>query len=121
MEMFADGVSLGSDSNWKVSTEYAIPGNTRVICVEGIDKGAAFGMLESFGNGMVTNASWKCDNVKFPGWNSSDFDESNWPAVVELAKHGDKRYGVISGIDWTAKWIWTAGKPDNVYCRLRLQ
>jgi len=95
-------VSLGSDSNWVVSTEYIIPGNTRVICVAGIDKGHGFGILGSFSNGMVTNASWKCDNVKYPGWNSPDFDDSNWPAAVELAQHGDMPHGVISGIASTA-------------------
>ena len=45
MEMFADGVSLGTDDDWTSSTEYAIPGNTRVISVSGIDRGSEFGIL----------------------------------------------------------------------------
>ena len=121
MEMFADGVSLGKDDNWRSSTEYIIPGNTRVISVLGIDKGGQFGILGSFSNGMVTNASWKCEDDEYPGWNSTDFDDSGWPAAVERATHGERPWYNITGIASTAKWIWTAGNPDEVYCRLRLQ
>lgn len=120
--MFADGVSLGQDNDWTSPTEYVIPGNTRVISVSGIDKGLQCGILGSFSNGMVTNASWKCNNVKYPGWNFPDFDDSNWPAAVEVAKHGDEPWRKIAGITLTAKWIWTFDKEDdNVYCRLNLQ
>lgn len=122
MEMFADGVSLGQDNDWTSPTEYVIPGNTRVISVSGIDEGHQCGILGSFSNGMVTNASWKCNNVKYHRWNFPDFDDSNWPAAVEVAKHGDEPWGKIAGITLTAKWIWTFDKEDdNVYCRLNLQ
>ena len=89
MEMFADGVSLGKDDDWTSSTDYVIPGNTRVISVSGIDKGFQYGILGSFSNGMVTNASWKCEDGEYPGWKSPDFDDSNWSAAEEVAKHGD--------------------------------
>ena len=121
MEMFADGVSLGKNDNWRSPTQHVIPGNARVISVKGIDKGHFFGILGSFSNGMVTDESWKCDTVKYPKWHSPDFDDSNWPAAVEVSKHGDAPLGKITGIASTAKWIWTAGQPDNVYWRLRLQ
>ena len=121
MEMFADGVSLGRDNDWRLSTEYVIPGNTRVISVAGVDFGHQYGILGSLSNGMVTNASWKCNTAEYSGWKSPDFDDSNWPVAVEVAKHGDSPWGNRAGIALTAKWIWTAGDPDNVYCRLRLQ
>ena len=121
MEMFADGVSLGKDNDWTVSTEYVIPGNTRVISVSGVDKGREFGILGSLSNGMVTNATWKCNTAESSGWKSPDFDDNNWPAAEEVAKHGDDPWKKRAGIASTAKWIWTAGKPNKVYCRLRLQ
>ena len=122
MEMFADGVSLGKDNDWQSSTDYVIPGNTRVISVAGIDKGRQYGILGSFSNGMVTNASWKCEDDEYHGWKSPDFDDSNWPAADEVANHGDKPWGKRPGIASTAKWIWTADNADDkVYCRLRLQ
>ena len=75
--MFADGVSLGKDNDWQSSTDYVIPGNTRVISVAGIDKSLQYGILGSFSNGMVTNASWKCEDDEYHGWKSPDFDDSN--------------------------------------------
>jgi len=120
MEMFADGVSLGKDNDWTSSTEYIIPGNTRVISVLGIDSGYQYGILGSLSNGMVTNASWKCDAVEYPQWKLPEFDDSNWAPAVEVAEHGDNPWKNITGIASTAKWIWAAGEPDNVYCRLRL-
>ena len=45
------------------------------------------------------------------------FDDSNWPAAVEVAVHGDKPWKNLPGIAPTAKWIWTS----DVYCRLSLQ
>ena len=119
--MFADGVSLGKDDDWESSTEYVIPGNTRVISVSGVDRGAQFGILGSLSNGMVTNATWKCNTAESSGWKSPDFDDSSWSAAVEVANHGDWPWYNIAGIASTAKWIWTAGNRDNVYCRLRLQ
>jgi len=89
--------------------------------VSGVDRGGKFGILGSLSTGMVTNASWKCDTAKYPGWKLPDFDDSNWPAAVEVAEHGVGPWGKRSGIASTAKWIWTAGNPDIVYCRLRLQ
>ena len=118
MEMFADGVSLGQDKHWPLATDYVIPGNTRVISVAGVDRGSKFGILGSFSNGLVTDTSWKCSNNFNPGWNSPDFDDSSWPAAKEVAKHGDNPWGNIDGIAPTAKWIWTAGDDDDVYCRL---
>ena len=119
--MFADGVSLGKDNNWRTSREYVIPGNTKVISVSGIDKGDNFGMLGSLSNGMITNANWKCEDREYPRWKYPDFDDSDWPAAKEVANHGDKPWRIITGIASTAKWIWTADDTDNVYCRLRLQ
>ncbi|XP_078353814.1 uncharacterized protein LOC144638494 [Oculina patagonica] len=122
MEMFADGLSLGKDGYWPKATDYVIPGNTRVISVAGKDTGSQFGILGSFSNGLVTDASWKCINVFYSGWNFPDFNDSKWPAAVEVAQHGDRPWGNIAGIATTAKWIWTAGyNDDNVYCRLHLR
>ena len=118
LEIFADGRSLGEDKHWPVASSYLIPGDTRVISVLGKDFGSQYGILGSFSNGLVTNESWKCSSTLYPGWNSPDFDDGHWPHAVVVGKHGDKPWGVIPGIELTAKWIWAAGNPDDVYCRL---
>ena len=122
MEMFADGQSLGTDSNWVNPTTYHVPGNTRVLSVAGEDYGGAFrGILGSTSNGQVTNETWKCSSVLSPGWNSTDFDDQDWPFARVIANHGDFPWGTIQGIAETAKWIWANNNEDNVYCRLKIQ
>ena len=123
MEMFADGQSLGKDSNWGDPTTYLVPGDTRVICVIGRNDpgGSPFGILGSTSNGLLTNETWKCSSDFYPGWNSPDFDDLDWPFAREIADHGDETWGKIPGIAETAKWIWANNYEHTVYCRLKLQ
>ena len=80
--MFADDTSLGEDNdNLIKATDFVIPGNTRVISVKAMAWGYWYGILGSFSNGLVTNESWKCNGNLYPGWNSPDFDDSNWSAA----------------------------------------
>ena len=125
MELFADDTSLGNDnSNWGASFTYTIIGNPRVISVVGADVGGGFGILGSTTNGLLTNESWKCTGVLYPGWNSPDFDDQNWPSArVFGVNSADSPWGMmISGIEATAKWIWAADQDNGVvYCRLNLR
>ena len=123
MEMFADGNSLGKDNRcWRTATSFDVPGDTQVISVKGSDMGGLFGILGSANNGPITNETWKCTSVLYPGWNSPDFDDTNWPLVRVIASHIDEPWGLINGIKNTAKWIWAADSDNtHVYCRLNLQ
>ena len=122
MEMFADGQSLGTDSNWGNPTTYRVPGNTRVLSVAGEDYGGRYlGILGSTSNGQVTNETWKCSSVLYPGWTSPAFDDQNWPLAKVIANHGDSPWNTINGIAMTAKWIWEITNSNTAYCRLTLQ
>ena len=126
MELFADDASLGNDNNdWHVSFTYGnIPGNARVLSVVGTDVGGGFGILGSTTNGLLTNESWKCTGVLYPGWNSPDFDDQNWPSarVFGVNSADSPWQRMISGIEATAKWIWAADHDHGVvYCRLNLR
>ena len=121
MEMFADGQSLGTDSNWANPTTYLVPGNTRVLSVAGESIGGPLGILGSTSNGQVTNETWKCSSVLYPGWNSPNFDDQNWPLAKVLAKHGDDPWKTLRGIAMTAKWIWGDANSNTAYCRLSLK
>lgn len=123
MEMFADGNSLGKDNScWRTATSFDVPRDTGVISVKGSDMGGLFGILGSANNGLITNGTWKCTSVLYPGWNSPDFDDTNWPFLRVIASHIGEPWGLINGIKNTAKWIW-ADDSDKapVYCRLNLQ
>ena len=121
-EIFADGQSLGTDTDWSNPTTYLVPGNTRVLSVAGKDHGGGYlGILGSTSNGQVTNETWKCSSVLSPGWNSPDFDDQDWPFARVIANHGDHPWGTVHGIAETAKWIWANNNEDTVYCRLKLK
>ena len=122
MEMFDDGQSLGTDSNWANPTNYHVPGNTRVLSVAGENTaGALRGILGSTSNGQVTNETWKCSSVLYPGWNSPNFDVQSWPLAKVIVNHGDSPWHTINGIAMTAKWIWENTNSNTAYCRLTLQ
>ena len=122
MEIFADGQSLGTDSNWKNPTTYLVPGNTRVLSVAGEDYGGyVYGILGSTSNGLLTNETWKCSSDLHPGWNFPYLDDRDWPLAKVVATNGNGPWYTIDGIAETAKWIWANEYKNIVYCRLKLQ
>ena len=123
MKVFFGNLSYGDDNgNWKIPNKYVISSDSKVISIEGIDHGGAEGILGSFSNGLLTNESWKCTDVYYPGWHFPDFDDGAWPAAVVVGKYGDQPWGNIENINHAAKWIWTADSEhvNRVYCRLLL-
>ena len=122
MELFADGISLGRDKDRRTTTDFVIPGNTKIIAVAAMSFHSHSGIRGSFSNGLVTNSSWKCSGRFHLGWNIRGFDDRDWPAAVEFPSHkGDGLDGNIAGIDPTARWIWTMKQGVRCYCRVNLQ
>ena len=119
--MFADGRSLGTDSDWRNPTTYLVPRNTRVLSVAGENYGGALGILGSTSNGQITNETWKCSSDLYPRWNSPNFDDKSWPLAKVIANHGDRPWVKFNGIAVTAKWIWGDTNRKNAYCRLSLK
>ena len=120
--VFADGRPLVRDkatyNNWTVATKIIIPSGTKVVAIHAKDHGGPEGILGSFSNGQVTDATWKCRSSPFPSeWASADFDDSLWPAAVEVARDWK-----IKSIADDAKWIWAeiSNTDNEVYCRMRL-
>ena len=126
--VFADGHSLVRDNatynNWTVATKIIIPSGTKVVAIHAKDHGVIAGILGSFSNGQVTDATWKCHSSPVPSeWASADFNDSSWPAAVEHGDHGSTPWGRIMNISDAAKWIWTKNNyngDNEVYCRVRL-
>ena len=122
MEMFADGQSLGTDSDRRNPTTYLVPGNTRVLSVAGKNTaGSYFGIIGSTSHGLVTDGTWKCSSDLHVGWNSPDFDDQDWPLAKVVGINGGSPRGKIHGIAEMAKWIWADNNKDVVYCRLKLK
>ena len=126
--VFADGCPLVRDkatyNKWHVATKIIIPSGTKVVAIHAKDHGGPEGILGSFSNGQVTDATWKCHSFPVPSeWASADFNDSSWPAAVEHADHGSRPRYRIMNISDDAKWIWTENNTNQgseVYCRVRL-
>ena len=124
--MFTDGSPLphyNANSEWRVATKIIIPSGTKVVAIHAEDiHGGKAGILGSFSNGQVTNATWKCHSPPVPSeWASAGFNDSSWPAAVEYWGQGTTKKK--KNISDDAKWIWTSDnkKGSKVYCRVRLQ
>lgn len=101
--LILDGVEQAApDANvnqWQMASTYSIPAGTQVVGVKCENTNGIAGLLASFDNGQVTDASWECS--------VESFDSGMAPASVYEA-NGD----AIPGIFSSAYWIWTG---DNSY------
>ena len=126
--VFADGCPLVLDNatynKWKKATKIIIPSETKVVAIHAKNHWYFAGILGSFSNCQVTDATWKCHSSPVPNeWSSTDYDDSSWPAAVEHVAHGSSWWSKkIQNISDDAKWIWTKGNyvENEVYCRVRL-
>ena len=126
--VFADGVLVGNETDWRKDIKVLMPTMTKVIAVSCRNKGGPAGILGSTPNGRVyTNATWKCSSQYEDKWNLPEFDDSLWPnaSIVDdnIAPHH---------WDWKAhpnissKAVWISSQPTDVaenvtiYCRLKL-
>ena len=85
--------------------------------------GGPGGLLASTNTGVVTDETWKCSGTEQTGWHLEDFDDSGWDNAYVVRVHGDQPWGVIAGIDGSAKWIWDTGYAPGhttTYCRKRI-
>ena len=110
--------------NWRVATKFIIPSGTKVVAIRAKDYGKGGGILGSFSNGQVTDATWKCHSSPvFSEWTSPDFNDSSWPAAVKIGEHGSKPWNNTQNMSDNAKWIWTKNninQDSKVYCRVTL-
>ena len=80
------------------------------------NRGGNAGFIASFGNGLVSDASWKCTTQNIRNWPTASFDDKNWPAAVVYSSNSGAVK--VNGIASDAKWIGT--RQRNVrgfFCR----
>ena len=128
--MFADGLPLVLNHAYddlNEATRIIIPNGTKVFAIHAKDYYYDEGILGSFSNGQVTDATWKCRlSPVLSEWASADFDDSSWPAAVKHADYDSKPWKKkIQNISDDAKWISTTYTDNTkngseVYCRVRL-
>lgn len=114
-----------ANNNWRVATKIIIPSGTKVVALHAEGYGVVAGILGSFSNGQVSDATWKCHSPPVPNdWASAGFNDSSWPAAVQHGGQGSYPWNIkIQNIADDAKWIWTSDnkqQSSKVYCRVKL-
>ncbi len=96
-----------------------MPGETQVVAIFAKNTGGPAGIKGIFAAGrLVTDGTWKCNNVAAPNWKLPTFDDSTWPAAREIRYAGNKKH--FNGIPVKghgSKWIWAAGSRTLAFCR----
>ena len=122
--IYADGAEVGHFAAYNTPNTVTISEDTKLIAVKTYDFDTYGGLIGSLSNGVVTDGSWKCTREYKAGWESLNFDDSNWPAATATRGQGDPGdWARISAIASNAKWIWAGSYGDTkitTYCRKEL-
>jgi len=117
-EVFLDGVQFTDPAmdHWDKTSEISLPFNTKTIAIFCRNSGGPYGIKASTDSGIVTDGTWRCNNIKEDNWMMTDFDDSTW----KFAKTDNLYvYTALSRpqISTSAEWIWSQIGTDQAYCR----
>ena len=109
MRVYGDGAQVGEENGlWHKAVAFNFPTKPDLVAIHGVNVKitGAKGIIGSFSTGLVTDTkSWRCIGEYVAGWNTADFDDSNWPQAALVSPpvddsklKGQKRAG-------EAKWI----------------
>ena len=113
-EVFVNGVSVGSGSDWQLAQ--VIPqdlGTGDVIAVAATDAGGIAGFLAEMvwdGGSAVSDGSWRVAASAPAGWETPGFDDSGWAAASTYGTYGVAPWNTwVAGFSTSsaAQWIWT--------------
>ncbi|XP_062500008.1 uncharacterized protein LOC134177231 isoform X2 [Corticium candelabrum] len=136
IKVYADNMLLGFGNKSGEKYTFVMPSaplHLVAIEVKGDKKMQRRGVLASLQmpahpNG-VSGDLWKCitaKNVRNNGkqqvhdWSSVVYDDSEWPAVKVVGKHGDPPWGFKLEVSRHSSWVWTKDNSDKIYCRARM-
>lgn len=117
---FADSALYGTGDDTQQPLAVTIPPDTDVVAIECTVSGSVGGILASFGDQYLTDATWRCSRNYEEGWQGAGLDETFWQRATVTGQNGDPQWGVVPGVMSNAKGIWTsglAGTDWQVYCR----
>jgi hypothetical protein len=130
VEVFINGVSVGSSSDWQQSsTFFADLTSGDVIAVHATDAGGIGGLLahiEWDGNTSVTDASWRATTSLETDWATTGFDDTGWDQATTYGQYGVAPWftnvaGFPTGSN--AEWIWTddSSGDNDIYLRYTIE
>ena len=123
---YVDGRLLFTISDCRVAVNASVNDDSKLIAVE-IHNGALdIGLMVQTSSGMVSDTNWKCTSKQQKcGWNSPDFDDSNWPqAISYFINDGTNPLWFLKMNDFpqNAHWLTTAERTSSkMFCRRSLK
>ena len=105
--------------DWEVSQRLILPGNTKGVTIEAINSGNVGGILASFSNGVVTDATWQCANMS-PCTTVQCENSVTWQNATTYGVNNDstKPWKRRADIELTAQWIWVDDDDaTRVWCK----
>ena len=146
VQVWADNELRGSASGWAPATEITMSSATTIVALQVTNDGGSAGVLASFSNGAITDASWRCTSSAPSGdgelslsymymyvltpalygctstcttaWRTDSFDASSWSVASTDGSNGVQPWGLVEDIAASAQWIWTSNTASTVYCRI---
>ena len=122
-ELYVNGNFLGSGNDWRVAQTYFVSPNIEniLIAIKAMNSGDAAGLVAEIkidDRIFVSNTTWKVSKSETAGWNTLDFDDSQWQNATSYGLHGSAQpwanYHDVQGISTTnnVEWIWSDDTSD---------
>ncbi len=137
-EAFLNGQRLGTNEDWRRVAEYSIenllaPGRNvlairaenRPAPVTANPAGLIANLLVQLRSGQrlrfVSDGSWRASRALLPGWETRDFDDTNWQPARVSAAYGGGPWG--QGVNWISgsdePGIWADPAERELYLAVR--
>lgn len=128
-EAYFNGERLGAGDNWFVAQKYDVQvGNRNVLAIRAADAGYVAALLAEVVVGprwFGSSAQWKISTTAPAGWESPDFDDSQWAQATDYGAYGVAQpWTSVASVanmtsDTPAHWIWSAQSEldDVLYVR----
>jgi hypothetical protein len=110
-----NGEVYTDNKDWEKAENFTLPGNTKYVIIKARNyPGDVGAILASFSNGVITDESWECAEIR-----SHDSGNYERKPVWQQAKSNQiKSNKAISGIEPKAEWIWiTNAYAESVWCK----
>ncbi len=124
-EVYLNGELVGQGNDWRTAQaiqniQWKEGKNVIAIKVTAYRDGGCIAELRQGSKRLGTNKDWKVATWYQNGWNSPQFDDTNWEQATEKAAFGEEpwKHNVIGlAYDTPAKWIWSNNQTASVYLR----
>ena len=105
-------------TGWEETERFILAGDTKVVTIKGDNTGGPGGILASFSNGVVTNGTWQCADMR--SCTATDCENSvTWQDATTYGVNTNHPiWNTRPYIDSTAQWIWVDNQfAGRVWCK----